>query len=107
VSEFLIDKNEEASQKSFLSRYPEGHPVRVYLEENFFAVRLIKEMGGVDLENELDRFGELFSKLAKVEKRYARKENQLFPYLEKYGWTTPSQNMWAFHDQIRGEIKSG
>jgi len=29
----------------------------------------------------------------------------LFPYLEKYGWTSPSQNMWAFHDRIREEIK--
>ena len=43
--------------------------------------------------------------MGKVEVHFARKENQLFPYLEKHGWTSPSQNMWAFHDQIRDEIK--
>ncbi len=54
----------------------------------------------------LRSFFNLFNQLCEVEKHFARKENQLFPYLEKYGWTSPSQNMWAFHDQIREEIKA-
>ncbi len=106
MSEFFTDKHAEEFEENALSRYPDGHPVKVYLKENFFTKRLIKQINKLDLENELDKFEELFLKLAKVEKRYARKENQLFPYLEKYGWTSPSQNMWAFHDQIRGEIKA-
>lgn len=102
MSEFFIDKNEQLA----LECYPAGHPVRIYLEENFLTRRLIRELCSLNIEKELDVFGELFSKLANIEKRYARKENQLFPYLEKYGWTSPSQNMWAFHDRIRGEIKA-
>lgn len=106
IKNFYYTVLEQKMEASKLNHYPAGHPVRVYLEENLFIRRLIKEMGTLDLESESDKFNELFSKLANVEKRYVRKENQLFPYLEKYGWTSPSQNMWAFHDQIRGEIKA-
>ncbi|MEA3418293.1 MAG: PAS domain-containing protein [Campylobacterota bacterium] len=89
----------------FEGQYPEGHPVRVYLEENLLIRSYIRELQSVDMEQNLEFFKELFDKLAKVEFHFARKENQLFPYLEKHGWTSPSQNMWAFHDQIREEIK--
>ena len=34
-----------------------------------------------------------------------KKENQLFPIFRKIWLTSPSQGMWAFHDQIRAEIK--
>jgi DUF438 domain-containing protein len=43
--------------------------------------------------------------LADVDKHYSRKENLLFPYLEKYGITGPSQVMWAVDDFIRKSIK--
>jgi uncharacterized protein len=106
IKEFFHNILEQKIAASKLAHYPAGHPARVYLEENLFTRRLIKDMNGLSLESELDKFTELFGKLANIEKRYARKENQLFPYLEKYGWTSPSQNMWAFHDQIRAEIKA-
>lgn len=99
MSEFL-------NQKTATDYYPKGHPVRVYLEENIVTRTLIKEIVQIDFNTQLDQFETLFFKLSGIEKKYARKENQLFPYLEKYGWTSPSQNMWAFHDQIRGEIKA-
>jgi len=89
----------------FEGQYPEGHPVRVYLEENLLIRSYIRELQSVNVEENLQFFTELFNKLGKVELHFARKENQLFPYLEKHNWTSPSQNMWAFHDQIRDEIK--
>ena len=85
---------------------PEGHPVRVYLEENRLIREYMAELQRVDLDENYDYFRELFEKLCRVELHFARKENQLFPYLEKHGWTSPSQNMWAFHDAIREEIKA-
>jgi hypothetical protein len=100
MSEFLNDNT-----SPFEGQYPEGHPVRTYLEENLLIRSYIKELQCVDIQTQLLFFKELFNKLARVELHFVRKENQLFPYLEKYGWTSPSQNMWAFHDQIRGEIK--
>ncbi|MBU1659797.1 PAS domain-containing protein [bacterium] len=88
------------------SGLPEGHPVKVYLDENQLIRELISKINRINIEEEKEAFTELFEKLCLVEKHFARKENQLFPYLEKYGWTSPSQNMWAFHDQIRDEIKA-
>ena len=44
--------------------------------------------------------------MAQIEKHYARKENLLFPFLEKYGITTPTQVMWGVDDEIRATIKA-
>jgi len=85
---------------------PKGHPVKVYMDENVLIREIIAQINSINIEQEYDKFLKLFDKLCSIEKHYARKENQLFPYLEKHGWTSPSQNMWAFHDQIRDEIKN-
>jgi PAS domain S-box-containing protein len=44
--------------------------------------------------------------LGDLDKHYSRKENLLFPYLEKYGITAPPQVMWGVDDEIREEIKA-
>lgn len=88
-----------------IDNFPQGHPVRVYIEENFLIKELFKELFKTDINTDFQAFFNIFNQLCEVEKHFARKENQLFPYLEKYGWTSPSQGMWAFHDQIREEIK--
>jgi len=36
-----------------------------------------------------------------LDNHYQRKENQLFPLLERHGVTGPSQVMWGIHDQLR------
>ena len=77
-----------------IDRFPQGHPVRVYLEENILIKQLFEEIFRVDVNTDFQLFFNLFNQLAQVEKHFARKENQLFPYLEKYGWTSPSQGMW-------------
>ncbi|MGE3608305.1 MAG: DUF438 domain-containing protein [Bacteriovoracaceae bacterium] len=95
------------------NRYPEeiislphDHPVKVYFDENDFLQNILEELKCSDPKSDLQRFFNLFNQLCEVEKRFARKENQLFPYLEKYGWYGPSQGMWAFHDSIRDQIRS-
>jgi hypothetical protein len=100
MSEFL---NSEASP--FEGQFPDGHPVRIYLEENLLIRSLMAELEAVNISEGLDTFSTIFEKLAKVDLHFTRKENQLFPYLEKYGWTSPSQGMWTFHDQIRDQVK--
>lgn len=93
---------------NFLGDYatlPQGHPARVYVEENQLIKELFEKLFQIKIEEDFETFFNCFNHLCEVEKHFARKENQLFPYLEQYGWTSPSQNMWAFHDQIRDEIK--
>ena len=86
-------------------KLPQGHPARVYVEENDLIKDIFEELFKTDINKDFETFFNLFNQLCEVEKHFARKENQLFPYLEKYCWTSPSQNMWAFHDQIRDELK--
>jgi DUF438 domain-containing protein len=100
MSEFL---NNEPSP--FEGQFPDGHPVRTYLEENLLIRALIRELEAVNISGGLEYFSSTFEQLAKVDLHFTRKENQLFPYLEKYGWTSPSQGMWTFHDQIRDQVK--
>jgi DUF438 domain-containing protein len=100
MSEFLDNQT-----SPFEEEFPEGHPVRTYLEENLLIRTLMQELEALNIQEEFDAFKALFNKLSRVELHFARKENQLFPYLEKHGWTSPSQGMWTFHDQIRDQIK--
>ena len=79
----------------------EGHPVHTYFLEADLINELLGELNAIDVKQEFQKFYNVFNHLATVEKRFERKENQLFPYLEKKGWTGPSQGMWSFHDTIR------
>lgn len=79
----------------------EGHPVHTYLLETDLIKGLLNELNQIDARQEFQKFYNVFNHLATVDKRFERKENQLFPYLEKKGWTGPSQGMWSFHDTIR------
>ena len=80
---------------------PAGHPVHTYMLEAELIYNLIDELLAIDPHTDYQKFYNVFNHLATVEKHFARKENQLFPFLEKHGWTNPSQNMWSFHDTIR------
>ncbi|MCK9337508.1 MAG: PAS domain-containing protein [Arcobacteraceae bacterium] len=88
-----------------INDFEEGHPIKVYLEENILIKKLFEELFSTDIHSDFEKFYNIFNQLCEVEKHFARKENQLFPYLEKYGWTNPSTGMWAFHDSIRDEIR--
>ena len=80
---------------------PAGHPVHTYMLEAEFIYSLMDELLSIDPHTDYQKFYNVFNHLATVEKHFARKENQLFPFLEKRGWMNPSQNMWSFHDTIR------
>ncbi|WP_083191590.1 DUF438 domain-containing protein [Formosa haliotis] len=84
---------------------PEGHPVRVYFEEAKLIEGLLDELQGVDPAEDFQKYFNIFNQLATIEKRFRRKENQLFPYLEKYEWYGPSKQMWSFHDTLRDQIR--
>ncbi|WP_029036890.1 DUF438 domain-containing protein [Salinimicrobium xinjiangense] len=84
---------------------PKGHPVNIYSEEKSLIQRLGKELLETDPETENQKFYNIFNQLQQIERRFERKENQLFPVLEQKGWTGPSKNMWSFHDTIREQFR--
>ena len=93
-----------------------GHPVHTFMAENREIEKLTGEIRGVlgimgavpDPVREIEAWGDLvvkIEKLSEIEKHYLRKENQLFPQLEKVGFTGPTQVMWAIHDDVRALFK--
>lgn len=81
------------------------HPISIYIQENELITVLINEIIESDPEVDFQRFFNVFNQLATIEKRFLRKENQLFPFLEKYNWNGPSKNMWSFHDTLREQFR--
>ncbi len=84
---------------------PKGHPVSIYFQERELIISLCQELSTVDAEKEFQKYINIFNHLQTIEKRFARKENQLFPFLEKKGWNGPSQGMWSFHDNLREQFR--
>jgi uncharacterized protein len=82
-----------------------GHPVSIYFQENELINDLINELVESDPEVDFQKFYNVFNQLATIEKRFVRKENQLFPFLEKYNWNGPSKGMWSFHDTLREQFR--
>lgn len=58
-----------------------------------------------DAEHNRLKLLEDLSLLYDVDKHYSRKENLIFPFLEKYGIFGPTKVMWGVDDAIRGAIK--
>ena len=84
---------------------PEGHPVQVYFQEKGIINALLEELTATNPVEEIQKYTNIFNQLHTIEKRFARKENQLFPFLEKKGWNGPSQGMWSFHDNLREQFR--
>ncbi|MHC5079738.1 MAG: DUF438 domain-containing protein [Planctomycetota bacterium] len=95
---------------------PPGHPVHTYMAENrkierFLnrlakTVRELEQGGGLpDRETPFHEVLESLIPLEGLDNHYTRKENQLFPLLEKHGVEGPSKVMWGVHDEIRALAK--
>jgi DUF438 domain-containing protein len=93
-----------------------GHPVYTFSKENREVEKVMEErmrpllgrlkpagmeeVRGLKLE-----LREGLNLLMDLDKHYLRKENLLFPYLEKYEVTGPPTVMWGIDDDIRGKLK--
>lgn len=93
------------NETSNTTTLPEGHPVQVYFLEKDIIHTLLEELTAVNPYEEFQKYTNIFNQLHTIERRFARKENQLFPFLEKKGWVGPSQGMWSFHDNIREQFR--
>jgi len=96
---------------------PSGHPVDTFVKENlalqsviaslknsFNYINLIKEL--TVPTDVLMNIRSGFNALMDIEKHYVRKENLVFPFLEKNEITGPPMVMWGKHDEVRQFLKS-
>jgi hypothetical protein len=83
-----------------------GHPVHSYLAENAEARKRLWPLRLAGLFGDASAVGKAAAALKPLIVHYERKENQLFPFLEKVGFTGPSKVMWGKHDEIRDRFRS-
>jgi uncharacterized protein len=93
-----------------------GHPVDTFKMENRelekVAARLnelyiqAEERVKAGAEQYINELKTLFNSLMDVDKHYRRKENLLFPFLEKHGISGPPKVMWGKHDETRDLLKN-
>lgn len=92
-----------------------GHPIQVFHRENRLLERLMQKeieplldgaSGDQDLATLFAKLQSSLEKLWEIDKHYSRKENLLFPYLERGGVTAPPKVMWGVDDEIRAMIKN-
>ncbi|MBI5529013.1 MAG: DUF438 domain-containing protein [Deltaproteobacteria bacterium] len=94
-----------------------GHPVHGFIAENRrlgeAADRIesaVKSLGAPPDQKAFHarrpELLDLYETLGTVEFHYRRKENQIFPLMEKRGFAAPTQVMWGVHDEIRARLKA-
>lgn len=90
-----------------------GHPIHTFMLENREIEKLLNGKMNEALEafkaddsnSNVEKLVEALNLLWEIDKHYSRKENLIFPYLEKYGITAPPKVMWGVDDEIRAEVK--
>ncbi len=96
-----------------VSEVPPGHPIDTFRRENeailAAVARLREALGALAAAGTADarsRARVAANELFDVEKHYRRKEDLLFPFLEKHGIVGPSKVMWSKDDEARGLLKA-
>jgi DUF438 domain-containing protein len=95
---------------------PAGHPIDTFQRENeallqvTTSLRKVADAVGDPVDDAVWQrleagFHAAAERFYEVEKHYLRKENQLFPFLERHGVVGPTKVMWALHDDMRALMK--
>ena len=99
---------EEIHRETDPAKIP-GHPANVIFLENRELEKIIENQIKPYIEstdsNAAENLKQGLDELSKINIHYSKKENLLFPYMEKYGITAPPKVMWGVDDEIRDEIK--
>ncbi len=84
----------------------EGHPLYYLMLENRELEKILEKTKIALKNKDFEKMTELTSNLSQYENHLIRKENILFPFLEKI-WKnyTPLKVMWSLHDDIRKKWK--
>jgi DUF438 domain-containing protein len=100
-------------EKSTVKEKSPAHPIFLFELENreiekvTGKIREIKNnVGTYELDSLKKELNALFNELKNIEIHYVRKEQLLFPYLEKYGFHGPSKVMWGKDNEIRDLLKN-
>jgi DUF438 domain-containing protein len=101
---------EEIHAKADQTEIP-GHPGHTLKLENRLLEKIIEQelkpcIDNLQNKDAIEKIIDILEKLSKIDLHYSKKENLLFPYMEKYGITAPPKVMWGVDDEIRNLLKS-
>jgi DUF438 domain-containing protein len=94
---------------------PPGHPAHTYMRANEIITRHANRLGELcaaldagapAADDWQEGFRAVLEEMGGIHNHYLRKENELFPVLERHGITGPSKVMWGVHDEIRAQLKA-
>jgi DUF438 domain-containing protein len=111
LCEVHVEVFKTALEKGRRAESMPGHPVHGFIAENRAAAprlkRLLREARSLAWgAGDAEAAGAALDDLTTMIIHYQRKENQLFPFLERVGFTGPSKVMWGKHDEIRAQFKA-
>jgi uncharacterized protein len=103
----------ESSLKKYKSpRFMPGHPVHTFKLENREVKQKLKQLqksirklSGKNPDEKREQLKTVLQDLKLYDLHFQRKENQLFPVLERHDFVGPSKVMWGKHDEIRAAWK--
>jgi DUF438 domain-containing protein len=95
----------EKAMRTGKSAAPETAAVGLFKAENGRIRRLVAEFRSALAAGDYARAGQSLDSFSAVVSHYVKKENALFPLLEKRGFSGPSKVMWGKHDEVRRLLK--
>lgn len=99
---------QSALEESVSKEESPAHPVSLFKFENREVEKITGKIKALlNSSEELDKkqIKQLLTELKDIEIHYTRKEQLLFPYLERYGFLGPSKVMWGKDNEIRDLLK--
>lgn len=85
---------------------PANHPITHYLKENDEMRKLLLAVEDlVQYPMIKNQWLQLYEQISQYPIHYKRKQNQLYPVLERKGFSRPTTTMWTFDDIVRDEIR--
>ncbi len=96
---------EAALQKEVVKEESVYHPVYWFKLENKEIQKLVDTLKQQIENNDKQFIKETLLKLKDIDIHYTRKEQLLFPFLEKHGFFGPSKVMWGKDNEIRELLK--
>ncbi len=103
---------ETSLEEKISEEEPPDHPVHLFKLENREIEKItdrireiIKNKDRYELMRLKQEIKNLLIRLRDIDIHYARKEQLLFPFLEKYGFPGPSKVMWGIDNDIRDLLK--
>ncbi|MEM3421507.1 MAG: DUF438 domain-containing protein [Candidatus Hadarchaeum sp.] len=104
---------ESALKKAVIKEESPAHPVYLFKLENREVEKIIAEIKEYiknrqkyNFSDWKEKIREKLSDLKGLDVHYQRKEQVLFPYLERHGFYGPSKVMWGKDNEIRDMLKN-